>query len=134
MFFRRLRPRVPAFAERVEGLRTAGFTVAAAGGGVRVSRGACAVTLVDGRVIERAGLAMGDEIAQLVDGGFQKFFRAPSGRSKPALAEELEALHAFDEDVREALGMESRYNQSLGTVCTYSQYDRLRGRDEGGTV
>ena len=72
---------------------------------------------------------MGEEIAQLVDGGFQKFFRAPSGRTKPALAEELQALHAFEEDLKDGLGMESFYNQSLGTVSTYCHYDRLRGRE-----
>ena len=42
---------------------------------------------------DRAGVAMAGEIAVLVDGGFQKFFRAPSGKKKPALADELQALH-----------------------------------------
>ena len=123
MFFRRPKPHVPAFAERLEGLR--GFTVTPAGDGVRISRGGCAVMLPGGR----AGVLMGEEIAQLVDGGFQKFFRAPSGRTKPALAEELQALHAFEEDLKDGLGMESLYNQSLGTVSTYCHYDRLRGRE-----
>lgn len=128
MFFRRPKVRVPGFAERLEGLRAAGFTVTPEGAGARVSRGVCAARVAEGRVAERAGLAMGDEIGQLVDGGFQKFFRAPSGRVKPALAEELEALHAFEEDLREALGMEGHYNRALGTVSTYCEYDRVKGR------
>ncbi len=123
MFFRRPKERVPEFAERLESLRAAGFTVTPEGAGALVSRSGCAVRLAGGRVAERAGLAMGDEIGQLVDGGFQKFFRTPSGRVSPALAGELEALHAFEEDLREALGMEGRYNRGLGTVSTYCDYD-----------
>jgi hypothetical protein len=64
-----------------------------------------------------------------VDGGFQKFFRAPSGRSRPALAEDLRALHGFEEDLKEILGLKSLYNESLGTVSTYYNYDRVAGRD-----
>ena len=56
------------------------------------------------RAVSPAGILMGDEIGALVDGGYQKFFRTPSGKKKPALADELKALHAFDEDIAEALG------------------------------
>ena len=73
------------------------------GGAVRVTRGDCAVDLreEDGavRAVSPAGILMGDEIGALVDGGFQKFFRTPSGKKKPALADELKALHEFEEDV-----------------------------------
>jgi len=31
----------------------------------------------------RAGLSMGTEIGELVDGGFQKFFQTPSGKRQP---------------------------------------------------
>jgi hypothetical protein len=74
---------------------------------------------------------MGGEIGVLVDGGFQKFFRTPSGRRKPALAGELRAIHDFDEDLKEALGLESYYNESLGTVSTFYLYDRVKDRDRG---
>jgi len=47
---------------------------------------------------------------------------------RPALASDLKRLQAFQEDLREALGIESLYNQSLGTVCDSHQYDRLSGR------
>jgi hypothetical protein len=136
MFFRRARPTITTFAERQENLRRAGFTTTQASAGVvRVARGACAVDLreEDGvvRAVSPAGILMGDEIGALVDGGFQKFFRTPSGKKKPALADELKELHEFEEDVREALGKKSYYNQSLGTVSTFYLYDRVKDRDAG---
>ncbi len=136
MFFRRERLKNPTFAERLEKVRGAGFTVAPlAGGAERVSRGACAVDLKeeDGAVrrLGRAGILMGDEIGALVDGGFQKFFRTPTGKKKPALADELKALHDFEEDLKESLGQESYYNESLGTVSTFYLYDRVQDRDRG---
>ena len=70
---------------------------------------------------------MGGEIAALVDGGYQKFWRA-GGRNVPALAGQLEALHEFEEDLREGLGLESFYNTSLGTTNDLHLYDRLTGR------
>lgn len=136
MFFRRERPKNPTFADRLESLRTAGFTVASrAGGASRVSRENCAVDLKEEgdtvQVSGRAGILMGDEIGSLVDGGYQKFFRTPSGKKKPALADELKALHTFEEDLKEALGQESYYNDSLGTVSTFYLYDRVKDRDRG---
>lgn len=135
MFFRRERPKNPTFQERLSQLKTLGFTVAPRGVGVRVSRGSCAVDLTEREgavhIAERAGIRIGDEIGVLVDGGFQKFFRTPSGKTKPALAEELQALHDFDEDLKEGMGQESYYNESLGTVSTFYLYDRLKDRDRG---
>jgi hypothetical protein len=135
MFFRRERPKNPTFVERLENLRQAGFTVAPlAGGAVRANRENYAVDLKEenGSVrAGRAGILMGDEIGYLVDGGYQKFFRTASGKSKPALAQELAGIHNFEEDLREALGQESLYNESLGTVSTYYLYDRVQDRDAG---
>jgi hypothetical protein len=74
---------------------------------------------------------IGNEIGVLVDGGFQKFFRTPTGAKRPALADDLKALHDFDEDLKEGLGEESYYNESLGTVSTYYLYDRVKDRDRG---
>jgi hypothetical protein len=120
----------------MEGLRNAGFTVTPRDGGlVRVVRGDCAVDLQDEagtpRTVGLAGILMGGEIGSLVDGGYQKFFRATSGRKKPALACDLRTLHDFEEDLREALGQESYYNESLGTVSTFYLYDRVKDRDRG---
>jgi hypothetical protein len=136
MFFRRERPQNPTFAQRMDRLRAAGFTVTPlADGVVRVARGECAADLKEsnGSVegVGCAGIAIGSEIGALVDGGFQKFFRTPTGVKRPALADQLKALHAFDEDLREALGQESYYNESLGTVSTFYLYDRVQDRDRG---
>jgi hypothetical protein len=136
MFFRRDNPKAPTFAERMDRVRSAGFTVTPRNNGtVRVSRGEYAVDLREqGAGVARegdSGIVIGDEIGVLVDGGFQKFFRTPSGRKIPALAEQLKALHDFDEDLKEALGKESYYNESLGTVSALYLYDRVKDRDRG---
>ncbi len=135
MFFRRERTKNPTFTERLDNLRKAGFTVTpVTGGAVRVSKECCAIDLKesDGAVkAGRAGVIVGDEIGALVDGGYQKFFRTPHGKSKPALADELKALHNFEEDLKEGLGQESLYNESLGTVSTFYLYDRVKDRDAG---
>jgi len=136
MFFRRQRPKNPTFQDRLENLRRAGFTVAETpAGAVRVSRDGLAIDLREEngqvRMAGDGGILMGNAIGVLVDGGFQKFFRTPSGAKRPALAQDLKALHDFDEDLREALGEESYYNESLGTVSTYYLYDRVKDRDRG---
>jgi hypothetical protein len=136
MFFRRERPKNPTFADRLDNLRKAGFAVASAPNGVtRVIRSGCAVDLKqNGELVDvsnRAGILMGNEIGVLVDGGYQKFFQTPSGKRKPALAEELKALHEFEEDVKEALGQVNLYNEALGTVSTLYLYDRVADRDQG---
>ena len=147
MFFRRERSKNPKFADRLDSLRKAGFTVtplaggavpadgAAPGAAVRVSRENCAVDLrEEGGTVhreDRAGILTGAEIGVLVDGGYQKFFRTPSGQNKPALAGELKALHDFEEDLKEGLGEVSLYNESLGTVSTFYLYDRVQDRDRG---
>ncbi len=137
MFFRRERPKEPTFEERLERLRQAGFTVDVEPGTrvVRISRDGCAVglDLQDGapHVTEPAGLLMRGEIGALTDGGFQKFFLTKSGNRQPALASELKALHDFQEDLRDALGQTTLYNESLGTVSTFYLYDRVKDRDRG---
>lgn len=135
MFFRRARKHEPTFEERLDAVRAAGFGVASEDGRWRITRGGITAVLENAggapRVAGRAGLVMAGETGALVDGGYQKFFETPSGRRKPALAGELKAIHNFQEDLREALGLESLYNESLGTVSTFYQYDRLKDRDRG---
>jgi hypothetical protein len=136
MFFRRERPKNPTFDERMDNLRRAGFTVTpVTGGAVRVSRDRLAADLRDEngtvQLAGDAGVRIGEEIGVLVDGGFQKFFRTPHGAKRPALAQDLKDLHDFDEDLKEGLGQESYYNESLGTVSTYYLYDRVKDRDRG---
>ncbi len=134
MFFRRRKDRVPGFEERIEQLKRAGFSVVSeAGGTTLVARGDCVARVTPGspaRIVE-SGLWTGQEIATLTDLGFQKVFRTPAGREAPALAAELQALHALLEDVREGLGLASLYNLSLGTVNASHAYDCATGRDQG---
>jgi hypothetical protein len=70
---------------------------------------------------------VGDRIALLVDEGYQKFWDSGE-RQIPALASHLQALHAFEEDLRAGLGLESLYNTSLGTINDVHNYDRVEGR------
>ena len=137
MFFRRKRLEPVTFARRLDVLRRGGFEVEpdGSGAGYRVSRQGCAAVVADSSsgpvVTAKPGVLMGGHIGALVDGGFQKFFRTPEGARKPALATELKALHAFDADLRAGLGLETLYNQSLGTVSSLYLYDRVKGRDRG---
>jgi len=136
MFFRRHRPTELTFQDRLDNLKRAGFSVTPQPDGtVLVAKGECAVALRESagqvRRAQLAGILIGGEIASLVDGGYQKFFRAPSGKSQPALASDLKALHDFEEDLKEGLGLQSLYNESLGTVSTYYLYDRVKDRDRG---
>jgi hypothetical protein len=131
MFFRRETPKNPSFAERVEKLKGAGFSVTPeAGGAVRVTRGEVGMALAEGGTA-RAGVLMGNEIGALVDGGYQKFFRTPTGQTRPATAELLRDLHDFEADLKEAMGQDSLYNEALGTVSTHYLYDRVKDRDHG---
>jgi hypothetical protein len=110
----------------MENLRKVGLTVATLPGGtIRATRENCAVDIreEDGKVrTGQAGMLIGDEIGALVDGGYQKFFRTPSGKNKPALADELKALHNFEEDLREGLGkracITSRWGRCPHFICT----------------
>ncbi|MGO9229171.1 MAG: hypothetical protein ACLQKA_08165 [Bryobacteraceae bacterium] len=135
MFFRRKSVEIPTFEQRMEKLRAAGFAVAPLAGALRVTRGTCAIDLKeqDGAAVAvcQAGILIGAEIGALVDGGYQKFIRTPSGKHQPALADELKALHDFEEDLWQVLGSQSFYNQSLGTVSTLYLYDRVKDRDRG---
>jgi hypothetical protein len=130
MFFRRGKLRVPGFEERIDGLGRSGFAVSP--DRARLTRGPCAGLVRENAQgapeIVRTGILVGGEIGVIVDGGNQKFLVTPSGRKLPALATHLEALHAFTEDLRQALGIVSLYNESLGTVNGLHQYDRLTGR------
>lgn len=136
MFFRPERPKVPTFAERVELLRQAGFeTQPLPDGRVRISKhGVGAIIGDEGNnqpAIERAGVLVDSEIAILLNAGYQMFLETPNGNRLPATAKELKALHEFEEDIKEALGLVSLYNTSLGTTSLKHQYDRVLNRDIG---
>jgi hypothetical protein len=100
----------------------------------RVSKHGCAIVLEKAdneaglRMVVRPGPVIGGEIAQLVDRGFQKFFRT-SKAEFPATAERLTTLHRFVEELKEAAGSITLYNEALGTVSDAYLYDRVKGRD-----
>ena len=71
-----------------------------------------------------------DHCVAVVSRGYQMFLRTPSGKEIPALADQLKKLHAFDEDLREGLGLTSLYNLSLGTTSDDHLYDRVEDRDQ----
>ena len=136
MFFRREKTHVLSFDEHIQLLTHAGFTAKRENGGIRITKGHCGAILKDTGAahpeIGKAGIVIGDEIGNLVDGGYQKFFQTPSGRKEPAQASHLKELHDFEEDLKESLGLTSLYNQSLGTTSDLHLYDRVQDRDRGG--
>ena len=66
---------------------------------------------------------------ELEDRGYQKFWFS-GGKRFPIRLNDLRMLHRFDEEVREILGLKSLYNESLGSTCARSAYDRLTGRPD----
>ncbi|SRR5579884_164728 len=135
MFFRREKPHEASFEERIANLKQFNFSSQMLGNGkakiTRQGYGAIVESQPGGRVkLGKAGLLVGDEIAELKNAGYQMFFATPSGRELPALASQLHALHDFDEDLREGLGLASLYNLSLGTTSDEHLYDRVEDRDQ----
>lgn len=134
MFFRREKPRPLSFDEYLTRVKSYGIDAQTMGPDrARVTRANCAailesVTNASPRIAE-TGIAIGGEIGALWNAGNQMFLATPSGRKVPARADQLTALHAFEEDLREALGIESLYNESLGTTSARHMYDRIEDRD-----
>ena len=134
MFFRRERPRELTFENRIERAASAGFKAEKESAGrVRLVRGGYGAWVNDAEGdapprVERAGLLIKNEVARLIDAGFQKFWRAGTGKV-PATAAQLKGLHEFEDDLREALGVQTLYNQALGTENDLHVYDRVKGRE-----
>jgi hypothetical protein len=80
------------------------------------------------RLFAKPGILIGSEISRLIDKGYQKFLKTTK-TEVPATADHLKALHEFSEQLREAVGDVSLYNESLGTVSDRYVYDRVKGRD-----
>lgn len=66
---------------------------------------------------------------ELEDRGYQKFWYH-QGTRFPIRKADLQTLHRFDEEVREILRVPSLYNESLGSTCARTVYDRLEGRPQ----
>jgi hypothetical protein len=85
------------------------------------------------RLFAKPGYLIGGEIARLVDKGYQKFLKTTKTEI-PASADHLKAIHNFSEELKEATGSISLYNESLGTVSDRYMYDRVEDRDEPTSV
>ncbi len=136
MFFRRDRPKKLTFAERLDLLRKAGFAEQKLPDSRTriIKHGVGAVIGDEGAgqpEIEKAGILLGSEIATLLNCGYQMFLETPSGKRIPAMAEQLRALHEFEDDVKAALDLTNLYNTSLGTTTPKHMYDRVFHRDTG---
>ncbi|HLH00352.1 MAG TPA: hypothetical protein VKX49_28865 [Bryobacteraceae bacterium] len=136
MFFRREKPHEPTFNERIAGLKSLGFSAKSLDSSRSQLMREGIAAIVEDRPshrphVNRAGLLIGGEVGLLVNRGYQVFWRTPSGRQMPALATQLKALHAFEEDLKEGLGLPSLYNESLGTTSDLHLYDRVEDRDSG---
>ncbi len=98
----------------------------------QVSKYGCAAEIApapDGQVeiLSRPGWLLNGEISRLLDRGYQKFLKS-SRLEIPATADHLRAIHNFSEELKEAAGALSLYNESLGTTSDVYVYDRVKGR------
>jgi hypothetical protein len=78
--------------------------------------------------VHHPGFLVCREIGTLLDRGYQKFWKI-SNLEIPATADSLKAVHRFAEELRQAIGEPSLYNESLGTTSDVYHYDRVKGRD-----
>jgi hypothetical protein len=79
-------------------------------------------------VLARPGWLLGGQISRLLDRGYQKFLSTPR-MEIPATADHLRALHEFAEELKQAAGATTLYNESLGTTSDRYMYDRVKGRE-----
>jgi hypothetical protein len=68
-------------------------------------------------------------LCELEDRGYQKFWYY-EGKRFPIRLSDLKTLHRFVEEIRYILGLKSLYNESLGSVCARTVYDRMNGRPD----
>ena len=84
------------------------------------------------KIFAYPGYLIGGEISKLVNRGYQQFLKTAK-TEVPATADHLKSLQQFTEELKEALGLPSLYNESLGTVSESYQYDRVEDRDKKPT-
>jgi hypothetical protein len=81
------------------------------------------------KIFAYPGYLIGGEISKLINRGYQQILKT-SKTEIAATADHLKSLQQFSEELKEALGLPSLYNESLGTVSEAYQYDRIVGRDK----
>jgi len=128
----------PGFDQALQILRAHSFDVtpfAGAAGGMLVAKQGVAAVLIPGQSKEdpvafavHPGALVRGEVARLLDRGYQKFIKT-SKYELPATASQLQAIHAFSEELNLLLGDVTLYNESLGTTSDVYLYDRLKGRE-----
>src|SRR6202163_4151924 len=67
------------------------------------------------KIFAYPGYLMGGEISKLVNRGYQQFLKT-SKTEVAATADHLKALQQFTEELKEAIGLPSLYNEALGTA------------------
>src|SRR5256885_13374774 len=81
------------------------------------------------KIFAYPGYLISGEISKLINRGYQQVLKT-SKTEVAATADHLKALQQFTEELKEAIGIPSLYNESLGTVSEAYQYDRVEGRDK----
>jgi hypothetical protein len=133
--------KVPTFDEVLATLGDEKFDVSPATegsnraeGAFRVSKNGCAAEIApatekgaSARLLAKGGWVLNGEISRLLDRGYQKFLKT-SKLEIPATADHLRAIHGFNEELKEAAGGLSLYNEAMGTTSDRYVYDRVSGR------
>lgn len=126
----------------LDALRAHGFDVtpyAGVANGMQVSKDGVAAVVVPGvtddrwesggaRLAVTPGVLVRGQMARLLDRGYQKFIQTPQ-YELPATAAQLQAIHAFTEQLNRVTGALGLYNESLGTTSDVYLYDRVQGRE-----
>ena len=81
------------------------------------------------KIFAYPGFLIGGEISKLINKGYQQVLKTTKTEIA-ATADHLKTLHQFTEELKEALGATSLYNESLGTVSEEYNYDRVKDREE----
>src|ERR1700724_855217 len=81
------------------------------------------------KIFAYPGYLINGEMSKLINRGYQQVLKT-SKTEVAATADHLKALQQFSEEMKEALGLPSLYNESLGTVSEAYQYDRIKDRDQ----
>ena len=84
------------------------------------------------KIFAYPGYLIGGEISKLINRGYQQVLKT-SKTEVAATADHLKSLQQFSEELKEALGLPSLYNESLGTVSEAYHYDRIVDRDKPAT-
>jgi hypothetical protein len=117
----------------IETLSAKGFLVRSSGGVVRIEKYGCGSELRKTpqglyQMTVLPSIMFQGQFARLWDAGYQKFLLTHDNAKIPVRVNQLEDLRRFNEDLRTALGVNTYYNEALGSVSHLTVYDRVKGR------